>query len=59
MREVARGLSNHEIAINLYLSDATIKTHVANILRKLALRDRIQLVVCAYETGLVEPGHDA
>jgi DNA-binding NarL/FixJ family response regulator len=56
--EVARGLSNHEIATRLHLSDATVKTHVANILRKLALRDRVQLVVCAYETGLIEPGGD-
>ena len=57
MREVARGQSNHEIATRLYLSDATIKTHIANILNKLGLRDRIQLVICAYETGLIEPGH--
>ncbi len=59
MREVARGRSNHEIATRLYLSDATIKTHVASILKKLGLRDRIQVVVCAYETGLIEPGHVA
>jgi DNA-binding NarL/FixJ family response regulator len=59
MREVARGRSNHEIGTELYLSEATIKTHVASILKKLGLRDRIQVVVSAYETGLIEPGHVA
>lgn len=54
---LATGQSNSELASHLYVSEATIKTHVSNVLTKLGLRDRMQAVVFAYESGLIEPGH--
>ncbi|HEX2849639.1 MAG TPA: response regulator transcription factor [Acidimicrobiales bacterium] len=56
LREVAKGSTNAEIGEALFISETTVKTHVAHILTKLGLRDRVQAVVVAYESGLVPPG---
>ena len=53
---VAAGLANQEIARSLYLGEATVKTHVSNVLQKLGLRNRIQAIVYSYENGIITPG---
>ncbi|TNM49513.1 response regulator transcription factor [Nocardioides albidus] len=54
---MARGLTNAVIASELFLSEATVRTHVSRIFDKLGVRDRVEAVVLAYESGLVRPGH--
>ncbi len=55
---IARGLSNGEIAERLYLGETTVKTHVSRVLTQLAVRDRVQAVIVAYESGIIRPGRD-
>jgi len=59
LKLIARGLSNEESGKQLFVSMATVKTHVTHILTKLDLRDRVQAVVFAYESGLVQPGESS
>jgi DNA-binding NarL/FixJ family response regulator len=56
LKLLTRGLSNAEMARDMYLSEATVKTHITHLLMKLSVRDRVQAVIYAYENGIVRPG---
>jgi len=58
LKSVARGRTNAEIAQELFIGEATVRTHVSNLLGKLELRDRVQIVAFAYESGIIQPGND-
>ena len=58
LKSVARGRTNAEIAEELFIGEATVRTHVSNLLGKLNLRDRVQIVAFAYESGIIQPGND-
>ena len=58
LKSIARGKTNAEIAQELFIGEATVRTHVSNLLGKLDLRDRVQIVAFAYESGIIQPGSD-